>query len=265
MVKNIILRHILLFECTSLQYLGIKSFFNSRERINYNIMSKLKRLVFYPVILLGIIFIFSCHEEAADSGSTFAGEHIDKNMKLTGAYNFAQYHRSIRTPEGADGPNYPANYKVAAYNKAVAALRKSGQKRSVMDWTERGPGNITGRARSLWVDPSDATGMTVYIGSVGGGVWKTTDGGVSWANLGNDLPNLATARIAGSPSNPQVLYLGTGEDYGAGDEINGSGIWKSIDGGQTGRYCPLQMATYLLAPSMLSWSTRMMKTMWYLP
>ena len=196
----------------------------------------MKKLIF--LFCLGMISLHSCKDKAEEP-RTFAGEQIDEKMKLTGAYNFVEFHQKIRTPEGADGPNYPSSYKLQEYNKSIANLRKSGKLRSNLEWKERGPGNIAGRARSLFIDPSDETGMTALIGNVGGGVWKTTDGGVTWADLTEGLPNLAAATIVGAPSDPQTLYLGTGEDYNAGDEINGSGIWKSTDGGQNWDVLPI--------------------------
>ena len=45
------------------------------------------------------------------------------------------------------------------------------------NWTERGPGNVSGRTRGIIIDPDDATNDTWFVGSVGGGVWKTTEPG----------------------------------------------------------------------------------------
>lgn len=163
---------------------------------------------------------------------------VDEKMKLTGAYQFAQYHMMIRTAEGKDAPDYESGYRLSEYNRAKSRLRESVRSRSTLDWIERGPGNVAGRTRSLWVDPSDESGMTVLVGSAGGGVWKTSDGGSSWSHLTEGLLNLATSEIVGAPTNPDVLYLGTGENFGSTDEISGSGMWKSTDGGVTWNTLP---------------------------
>ncbi|MGB2867688.1 MAG: T9SS type A sorting domain-containing protein [Bacteroidota bacterium] len=154
---------------------------------------------------------------------------------------FVRYYNLIRTAEGENSPQYPANYRVAELEKALkqpgTSFRKSG-KASTVTWTSRGPGNVGGRTRALIVDPDDATRMTWFAGSVGGGVWKTTDGGGSWINKSPGLANLATTVLAMAPSNHNILYLGTGEGFFNVDAVRGDGIWKSTDRGTTWTQIP---------------------------
>ena len=108
-------------------------------------------------------------------------------------------------------------------------------------WTPLGPGNIGGRTRALVIDPNPP--HTVYAGGVAGGVWKSTnaatvasgsEGQVTWEPLTDTLlPNLAIASLAIDPTNPMVLYAGTGEGVFNGDAVRGAGIFKSQDGGAT--------------------------------
>jgi hypothetical protein len=105
-----------------------------------------------------------------------------------------------------------------------------------LNWTERGPNNIGGRSRAILIDQSDASGNTVLAGSVGGGIWRTTDfkaGTPAWAPLSGIAPNLAITCIAQDPSSLNTMYAGTGEGFGNFDAIRGLGIYKSIDGGLT--------------------------------
>ncbi len=102
-----------------------------------------------------------------------------------------------------------------------------------MEWVERGPANVGGRTRGLIVDPDDPNKNTWYAGSVGGGVWKTIDAGATWTLLTTDVPNLATSVLAMAPSNPDVIYVGTGEGFFNADAIGGDGIFKTTDRGQT--------------------------------
>ncbi len=125
------------------------------------------------------------------------------------------------------------------------------------DWTERGPnsdaigpsnansranGGVTsGRIRAILVDAADATGKTVFIGGVDGGLWKTTDITASPANwvLVNDFfANMAITSICQDPTNSLVMYFGTGEAYYNNDAIKGFGVWKSIDGGASWSQLP---------------------------
>jgi photosystem II stability/assembly factor-like uncharacterized protein len=68
----------------------------------------------------------------------------------------------------------------------------------------------------------------MYAAGVGGGVWKTTDGGSSWNPLDDLMANIAVASLAMDPSNSSVLYAGTGEGFFNIDAIRGAGIFKTM-------------------------------------
>ncbi len=150
---------------------------------------------------------------------------------------FAEWHRGIRTRAGETAPDYALNYQMTALLKArnvkSASQLAKLQSSSALDWVERGPGNVGGRTRGILVDPSDSSYGTWIVGSVGGGVWKTTDSGQTWAHLTEGLPNLATSTLAWAPDFPNYIYAGTGEGFGNVDQIDGSGIWMTSDGGAT--------------------------------
>jgi uncharacterized protein (TIGR03437 family) len=106
-------------------------------------------------------------------------------------------------------------------------------------WTSIGPkptdGGSTyvtaGRVNAVAIDPRDNN--TVYLGAAEGGVWKTTDGGVSWTPLTDNEASLATGAIAIDPANPDTVYVGTGEENFAQDSYYGAGILKSTDAGNS--------------------------------
>ncbi|MDB5051101.1 MAG: hypothetical protein JWO30_4172 [Fibrobacteres bacterium] len=98
------------------------------------------------------------------------------------------------------------------------------------DWTPLGPGNIGGRTRSLVIHPTNPAIM--YLGSVGGGIWKTVNGGTNWTVLNDFMPSLAIGALIMDRNNPNILYAGTGESY-PGDGLRGAGIFKTTDGGVT--------------------------------
>ena len=123
-------------------------------------------------------------------------------------------------------------------------------------WTQVGPasvqslryGAISGRVTAVAVDPADATGNTVYVGTTGGGVWKSTNaagaaGQVSFQALTDDLPVFGNS--AGSTTIPSlsigaltalpggVLLAGTGDPNDAADSYYGTGLLRSTDGGLT--------------------------------
>ena len=97
------------------------------------------------------------------------------------------------------------------------------------DWVSQGPGNIGGRIRSIVIHPTNANMM--WVGSVGGGIWKTVNGGTTWFAVDDFMANLAVSAMVIDPINPNTMYAATGEGFGNGDALRGDGIFKSIDGG----------------------------------
>ena len=118
-------------------------------------------------------------------------------------------------------------------NDLLASGRTPGDG-SDNNWIERGPNNVGGRVRAVMFDPNDATNETVFAGGVSGGLWKNTNISNSlstWTRV-NIPDNLAVSSITYDPNNSNTFYVGTGESYVGGD-VNGDGVWKSIDGGNS--------------------------------
>lgn len=99
------------------------------------------------------------------------------------------------------------------------------------EWVNRGPQNIGGRTRALLIDPTNPQHM--WAASVGGGLWKSVNGGRTWAAVDDFLPRLSVSSLAMDPGNSSILYAGTGEGFFNGDALDGAGILKSVDGGAT--------------------------------
>ena len=99
-----------------------------------------------------------------------------------------------------------------------------------MHWREIGPMRA-GRTRALAGVPSEPA--TFYLGAVNGGVWKTTDAGATWNNIWNSEPTGSIGAIAVSASDPDVIYVGSGEGLQRPDLSTGDGVYKSTDGGKT--------------------------------
>jgi photosystem II stability/assembly factor-like uncharacterized protein len=130
---------------------------------------------------------------------------------------------------------YPQGFiPVGWREKALKEIQQKGilnKSTLALTWSQLGPGNIGGRVRSIVVHPTDPN--IVYLGSVSGGVWKTTNGGTNWFPLKDDMENLAVCSMVMDPTNSNVLYAGTGEGYFNGDAIRGEGVFKTTDAGAT--------------------------------
>jgi photosystem II stability/assembly factor-like uncharacterized protein len=100
-----------------------------------------------------------------------------------------------------------------------------------MQWRNVGPNR---GGRSIAVSGSVQRPLEYWFGAVGGGAWKTTDGGTSWAPMTDgQLRSSSVGAIAVAPSNPDVVWLGMGETCLRGNIMQGDGVYRSTDGGKT--------------------------------
>ena len=98
-------------------------------------------------------------------------------------------------------------------------------------WELVGPTNVGGRMTSVGCAPRKPN--TIWAGAAGGGVWKSDDGGQRWQGLWYSQPTLNIGSIAVDPTNPAIVYCGTGEANLSADSYPGVGIFRSVDGGDT--------------------------------
>src|SRR5438445_5770787 len=87
--------------------------------------------------------------------------------------------------------------------------------------------------RSLTASGIAGDPTTYYFGATGGGVWKTTDGAVTWTSVFDKQGTSSIGSVAIAPSNPNVVYVGTGEACIRGNISHGDGVYKTVDGGKT--------------------------------
>jgi len=180
----------------------------------------------------------SAKSKLLDSKSNWSEKkkRVKGEAKFGDPDKFAQLHQMIRTRDNESSPSYKINYRIDEYRKAKAkikSLAKSTASINEIEWVERGPANVGGRTRGIYVDPDDPSQNTWFVASVGGGVWKTTDAGSSWEIKTPDIPNLSMSYFGTSPANTDVIYVGTGEGFFNIDAIPGNGIFKSVDRGET--------------------------------
>ncbi|HEU4642198.1 MAG TPA: glycosyl hydrolase [Gemmatimonadaceae bacterium] len=108
---------------------------------------------------------------------------------------------------------------------------------AALEWREVGPYR---GGRSVAVAGSAARPREFWLGTTGGGVFKTTDGGIDWEPVTDKYFGGTIGAIGVSESNPDIVYVGTGEYDIRGNVSHGDGVWKTTDGGKTWTHVGLE-------------------------
>src|SRR5258706_11949560 len=102
---------------------------------------------------------------------------------------------------------------------------------TALKWRNIGPNR---GGRSITSTGSTSRPLEYYFGAVGGGLWKTTDGGTTWKPITDgQLKSSSVGAVAISESNPDVVYIGMGETELRGNIMQGDGVYKTVDAGKT--------------------------------
>lgn len=134
-------------------------------------------------------------------------------------------------------------FAAVEYSKNSMHEFSAGDNSSENSWTAIGPNNIGGRTLAIALHPADTS--ILYMGAASGGLWKSTTGGIgatAWQYVETGYPSLAVSSILIDSLNPNIMYIGTGENYGVQYSFNGVdvrvtrgmygiGILKSTNGG----------------------------------
>ena len=105
-------------------------------------------------------------------------------------------------------------------------------------WRNIGPDR---GGRSLTAAGSSRRPNEYYFGAVGGGLWKTTDGGTNWKPVTDgQIKASSVGALAIAPSNPDIVYVGMGETELRGNVMQGDGVYKTSDGGKTWKHMGLE-------------------------
>ena len=129
----------------------------------------------------------------------------------------------------------------------LTEMKKANDLHSLRDdeinWEFVGPTNIGGRITDIEMP----TGQTeiIYIGAATGGLLKTSNAGFSWEQMFSSVPTISIGDIAIDPQNQDIIYVGTGEANSSSYSFLGSGIYKSVDAGDTWQYSGLEESAYI--------------------
>ncbi len=201
----------------------------------------MKKFTLLTVILVSMVLIASGQtNNTASTGNTYRNS-IPEQVKARKSFKRVEWFNTQRAWP------YDTIPVIRYSGKMSSEIKKAKSERSAQNeltWSSLGPdgvvysgvpewGLVSGRSKSIAIHPSDP--LTLYIGTAHGGIWKSTDGGDNWQDVGAGLESLAFGAIAIDPNNPETIYAGSGEVCFVLGYIgyDGKGIFKSTDGGNS--------------------------------
>ncbi len=150
---------------------------------------------------------------------------------------------ALVTAQGGGAPTDP-QLRLKAWDSFVkmrAASPFQGAK-----WQFLGPTNIGGRATDVAVVTPKGKSYTIYVAEATGGVWRTLNEGVTWEPIFDQAPSTAIGDVTVAPSNPDIIWIGTGEANIFRSSNAGVGVYKSVDAGKSWQHVGLE-GSYTIA------------------
>ena len=152
-------------------------------------------------------------------------------LALTASFGAAALVVRAQTPARAD-----AAFLLKAYDTYQSMRRSSPY--GTTAWSYLGPTNVSGRSTDTAVADKDGR-RRIYAAYATSGVWKTDDDGTTWQSIFEHMPSTSIGDLAVAPSNPDIVWVGTGEANIFRASMAGVGVYKSIDAGRTWQHMGL--------------------------
>jgi len=182
---------------------------------------------YFYLFLSVIVFMFSCNK----ADVTVQPQSPEDHLYLQRSYPYNEINQ----------------YAVREVRKEVQAIIDNDLPLYKNDnpWQSEGPTNIGGRVTDVARHPT--LSETFYMGCAVGGIYKTTNGGLDWSPIFDDVISPSIGDIAISKSNPNILYVGTGEANASASSGSffGSGIYKTEDAGETWSSAGLELSNHI--------------------
>ncbi|MFN0033608.1 MAG: VPS10 domain-containing protein [Saprospiraceae bacterium] len=173
-------------------------------------------------LIFAALLLFSCGKNALP--------HADKLAQKSEPYDQFSFQRSYPDRD-FDWQGWRKTMQQTRLSETALARGGAECGTNSTPWAQQGPMNVGARCNTLAVKPDDEN--TVLAGFAGGGIFKSTDGTANWHPVFDENPELSIGDITFDPSNPNVVYAGTGDPNMPSTVFNGDGIYKSTDAGET--------------------------------
>ena len=151
----------------------------------------------------------------------------------TTARGVGQQDSTLAIPSAPDPTS--ASERIASWQRHVEMRDTSTFKN--LRWRAVGPSMQGGRIEAIAVDPTDKA--TIYVGAGAGNLWKTENNGITWKPIFDRESSFSIGDVSVAPSDPSIVWVGTGEVLMARSSYSGTGVFKSLDGGDSWRHMGL--------------------------
>ena len=229
----------------------------------------LKRIfLFVLVISFGIsLLIFKSYNYKSYSSfnrNDQENEESPEKKKQTAIERSEYFFSILRDPRTNSIPENIREKEIAFASRLPKSEERlaKGLNALAFNWKEAGPFDLGGRTRAIVVDLSDGTNKTIIAGGVSGGIWKSTDRGITWLFKSNTASILSITSIAQDPrAGFQNNWYAVGGEFdgnsarsrGGNASFYGGGFYRSTDNGENWNL----VATNLTAPNGISWNSRL--------
>jgi photosystem II stability/assembly factor-like uncharacterized protein len=174
--------------------------------------------------LLLLLLLFSCFFQL-NGQVDFGAPELDANILQSKQYKRLQDFAAARQNNGVNGEFK----KWQTWQELTTSNQRGG---NMTPWQNFGPDTVSGRIISIAFHPTDSN--TFLVGAASGGLWRTSDYGLTWTPLTDAYFTMGIGAITYNPQNPNSILIATGEGYGFGGEFTaGYGVMISYDAGAT--------------------------------
>ena len=211
-------------------------------------MRKTLPYLIVPMVIIGSLFYYSPVLIGEKESKREAYEKLINAHKFNQRVDYSEIQKMPKSdrPDLAFQQNYlstmnpatgrPEEEKIFPILQMTKNMQQSTARTpgsATSPWVERGPNNVGGRTRAIAWDPSSTN--KVWAGGATGGLWYNSNitlSSTTWVAVNDFWDNIAVTAIAFDPNNSSIMYVGTGEGWGA-NSSRGAGVWKSTNGGSS--------------------------------